>query len=88
LTDFSRAQLDDAPAAHPSQVRRDGPGRPRVVLYGSTVDAIRAAAFELVVEHQLTLELAWAALPKAIEWVAQQADGAPPTDGGRGGDAT
>ena len=60
----------------------------RESFYGSTVDAIRAAAFELVVERQLTLELAWAALPKAIEWVAQQADGAPPTDGGRGGEAT
>jgi len=87
LTDFSRAQLDDARrlilARYGEMVQAA-----RESFYGSTVDAIRAAAFELVVERQLTLELAWAALPKAIEWVAQQADGAPPTDGGRGGEAT
>jgi hypothetical protein len=87
LTDFSRAQLDDARrlilARYGEMVQAA-----RESFYGSTVDAIRAAAFELVVERQLTLELAWAALPEAIEWVAQQADGAPPTDGGWGGEAT
>lgn len=45
------------PAAHPGQVRRDGPGR--------------AAARELVAERWLTSELAEAAMPEAIAFAAR-----------------
>ena len=87
MTDFSPAQLDEARrlvlARYGEMVEAA-----RDSIYGSTVDAIRAAAFELVVERQLTLDLAQAALPEAIEWVAQRTDGAPPTDGGRRSEAT
>ena len=55
VTEFSRAQIDDARRlilARYGEIVEPN----RDSIYGSTVDAIRAAAFELVVGRQLTLD--------------------------------
>ena len=67
MTDFSRAQLDDAILARYDEMVQAA----RQSFYASTADAIRAAARELVAERWLTSELAEAAVTEAIALAAR-----------------
>jgi hypothetical protein len=71
VTEFSRAQIDDARRLILAKCEEMVQAAPQS-FYPSTTDAIRAAAFELVVERRLPFELAKAALPEALAFVARR----------------